>query len=35
VELNALNAKYGGARANEFDLLLSHFSEEVRGIDGA
>ena len=30
VMLNALKAKYGGARANEFDLLLSHFSEEVR-----
>lgn len=28
--LNALRAKYGGARANEFDPLLSHFSEEVR-----
>jgi hypothetical protein len=30
VMLNALKAKSGGARANEFDLLLSHFSEEVR-----
>ncbi len=30
VMLNALKAKYGGARANEFDLLLSHYSEEVR-----
>lgn len=30
VMLNALKANYGGARANEFDLLLSHYSEEVR-----
>jgi len=30
VMLNALKAKYGGARVNEFDLLLSHYSEEVR-----
>jgi hypothetical protein len=30
VMLNALKATYGGARANEFDLLLSHYSEEVR-----
>jgi hypothetical protein len=30
VLLNALKATYGGARANEFDLLLSHYSEEVR-----
>ncbi len=29
VMLNALKANYGGARANEFDLLLSHYSEEV------
>ena len=28
--LNGLKAQYGGARTNEFDLLLSHFSEEVR-----
>jgi hypothetical protein len=32
VILNALKANYGGARANEFDLLLSHYSEEVRKI---
>jgi len=30
VMLNALKANCGGARANEFDLLLSHYSEEVR-----
>ena len=30
VMLNALKANYGGARANEFELLLSHYSEEVR-----
>jgi hypothetical protein len=30
VLLNALKANYGGARADEFDLLLSHYSEEVR-----
>jgi hypothetical protein len=30
VMLNALKANYVGARANEFDLLLSHYSEEVR-----
>ena len=30
VMLNALKANYGGARANEFDLLLSHYSDEVR-----
>ena len=30
VMLNALKAHYGGARTNEFDLLLSHYSEEVR-----
>jgi hypothetical protein len=30
VMLNALKASYGGARANEFDLLLSHYSAEVR-----
>lgn len=30
VNLNALKAKYGDTRANEFDLLLSHFYEEVR-----
>jgi hypothetical protein len=30
VVLNALKANYGGARANELDLLLSHYSEEVR-----
>jgi len=30
VMLNALKANYGGARANELDLLLSHYSEEVR-----
>jgi hypothetical protein len=30
VMLNALKATYGGARANEFDLLNAWFSEEVR-----
>ena len=30
VMLSALKANYRGARANEFDLLLSHYSEEVR-----
>jgi len=30
VMLNALKANYRGERANEFDLLLSHYSEEVR-----
>jgi hypothetical protein len=30
VLLNALKANFGGAKANEFDLLLSHYSEEVR-----
>ena len=30
VMLNALKANYGGEKANEFDLLLSHYSEEVR-----
>jgi len=30
VKLNVLKANYGGARTNEFDLLLSHFYEEVR-----
>ena len=30
VMLNALKANYGGARANELDLPLSHYSEEVR-----
>jgi hypothetical protein len=29
VMLGALRGNYGGARANEFDLLLSHYSEEV------
>ncbi len=29
VMLKALEAKYGGARADEFDLLVSRFSEEV------
>jgi hypothetical protein len=30
VMLNALKANYGREKANEFDLLLSHYSEEVR-----
>jgi len=30
VMLNALKAQYGGARTNEFDLLLSRYSEEMR-----
>jgi hypothetical protein len=30
VMLSALKANYGGARANEFNLLLSHYYEEVR-----
>ncbi|MGB9202601.1 MAG: hypothetical protein WCB94_01370, partial [Terriglobales bacterium] len=30
VMLNALKANSGGEKANEFDLLLSHYSEEVR-----
>jgi hypothetical protein len=29
VLLNALKANFGDAKANEFDLLLSHYSEEV------
>ena len=32
VMLNALKANYRGARANEFDLLLSHYSGEVSKI---
>src|ERR1700722_9488984 len=30
VIVNALRANYRGARANQFDLLLSHYSEQVR-----
>ncbi len=35
VKLNVLKANYGGARANEFDLLLSQFYEEVRRFSGS
>jgi hypothetical protein len=30
VMLNALKANYGCEKANEFEMLLSHYSEEVR-----
>ncbi len=35
VKLNVLKVNYGGARANEFDLLSSHFYEEVRRFSGS